>query len=149
MKRIALLASVAALLAGTGATAATPAQYLVKLNGICRGYTLKLKRLENTMKQTTDTKTYDAALQRFFVVWLAEDAQLETIPVPSSMRARMMPILRLLKKIDVHLRAAAATARANAETESRDEWKTITKLVASINRQLDAAGLRDCGSNQA
>ena len=149
MKRIALLASVAALLAGIGATAATPAQYRVKLNGICRGYTLKLKRHENTMKQTTDTKTYDAALQRFFVVWLAEDAQLETIPVPSSMRARMMPILRLLKKIDVHLRAAAATARANAETESRDEWKTITKLVASINRQLDAAGLRDCGSNQA
>ena len=149
MKRIALLASVAALLAGTGATAATPAQYRVTLNGICRGYTLKLKRLENTMKQTTDTKTYDAALQRFFVVWLAEDAQLETIPVPSAMRVRMMPILTLLKKIDVHLRAAAATARANAETESRDEWKTIVKFVASINRQLDAAGLRDCGSNQA
>ena len=105
-----------ALLAASAATAATtPAQYRAKVNGICRGYTPRLKALETAMTKAEKAKdglALGVALGKFLVYGLAQDLQVEAVPVPAALRTQMAPILALMKKIDTHVRAALQRAVA-------------------------------------
>ena len=151
MKRALLLATLVGLLAAGAATAATPAQYRSHLNRICRGYTPKLKQLKTTMvkaQQAKDPKSYGTALGQFLFLGLDEDAQIEKVAVPAALRTRMAPIIDRLKTIDGRVRAAIIYARAGDGTNMSTQLHAVDKLAVGLNAKLDAAGLRDCGSNQ-
>ena len=143
---------VALLAAGAATAATTPTQYRAKVNGICRGYTPKLKALSVTMakaEKAKDGMALGVALGKFLVYGLAQDLQVESQPVPAAMRARMAPILTLMKKIDTHVRAALRRALAKDGAGLSAELTAISTLAKPLNAKLDAAGLRDCGSNQS
>ena len=150
--RIALAgALVLALLAAAVARAATPAQYRVKLNGICRGYTPTFKKLETALQQAQTKKDgygYGVALGKLIGLGLRQDRQLEAVPVPPAFAARMRPILTRFRKIDVHLTRAVLDAAHGDGKGMLAEIKTVGAIGSPLNRMLDSAGLRDCGSNQ-
>jgi hypothetical protein len=147
-----LLTTLVALLAASAATAATPAQYRAKVNGICRGYTPRLKALEATMtkaQKAKDSTALGVALGKFLVYGLAQDLQVAAVAVPVSLRAHVTPALTLMKTVDVHVRAAIRDAGAGDGAGIAAQLTTISKLAKPLNAKLDAARLRDCGSNQS
>lgn len=151
MLRALLLVSVLALLAAGAATAATPAQYRAQVNGVCRGYTPKLKQVESAMAQArkaNDARNYGRALGEIMLLGLAEDLQIEHVAIPAALQAQVAPIMARLKIVDAHVRAALVAARAGQATTMNAELKAVGTLGKPLNAKLDAAGLRDCGSNQ-
>jgi hypothetical protein len=150
MKLIVLVGAVA-LLAASAATAATPAQYRAHVNGICRSYTPTGKMLEGEMTRAQKANDYVAwgvALGKLLVLNLAQDSRIEAVPVPAALKPRMTPILTRMKTIDGHTNAAIAAARAGNSQALLRELTAIGSLAKPLNGQLDAAGLKDCGSNQ-
>jgi hypothetical protein len=151
VRRVLLIAAVVALLCATAASAATPAQYRAHVNAICRTYTPKFKRLEAAMtaaQKANQPKAYGVALGELLVYALAQDRQVEAVAVPASLQARMKPILARFRLADTHIRAALADARAGNSQMLLTELKAISAATNGLNTKLDAAGLRDCGSNQ-
>lgn len=151
MTRALLLCSAVALLAAGAATAATPAQYRTHLNGICRSYTPKLKQLESAMAQAQkakDAQSYGVALGQLMVTGLAEDMQIERVAIPAALQAQVGPLMARLKVVDGHVRAALLAARAGDAQTMAAELKAVGATTTTLNAKFDAAGLRDCGSNQ-
>jgi hypothetical protein len=143
---------VALLAAGAASAATTPTQYRAKVNGICRGYTPRLKALETAMTKAENAKdglALGVALGKFLVYGLAQDLQVEAVTVPVALRARMAPILALMKRIDTHVRSALRRAVAKDGPGLSAQLNAISTLAKPLNAKLDAAGLRDCGSNQS
>jgi len=151
-KLIVLVGAVALLAATTTATAATPAQYRARVNGICRGYTPTGKMLETEMTRAQKANDYVAwgvALGKLLVLNLAQDSRIEAVPVPTALKPKMTPILTRMKSIDRHTNAAIGAARAGNSQALLRELTAIGNLAKPLNGQLDAAGLKDCGSNQS
>lgn len=147
-----LLAVLVALPGATAAGAATPAAYRTQVNGICRGYTPKLKQLDAQLQRAQAAKSYTAvgvALGQLLVLSFGQDRRVEAVPVPATLATRMTPILARMKKIDGHARRALTLARAGDSNGMFSEVLSIATLAKPLNAQLDAAGLRDCGSNQS
>jgi hypothetical protein len=151
MTKLTLLTALIALLVASAATASTPAQYRAKVNSICRTYTPTFKKLEATMKQSekaNNQRAYGLALGKLLVLGLVQDARIEKEPIPAALRAQMTPIVTRFKKIDLHVRAALAAAQANDPKAMSTQLHAASTIGAGFNAKLDAAGLRDCGSNQ-
>ena len=145
---------VAALLFGTAdaASVPTPAGYRAQLNRLCRSYTPKIKRLEAEMagaQRANDPHTYGVYLGRAIALALEQDGRIERAPVPAAMRTQMAPILRQLKLADSHARLAIADALRGDGKGMLAELTKMAQIAPSLNRRLDRAGLRDCGSNQS
>jgi hypothetical protein len=149
--KLIVLACLVALLAASAASAATPAQYRARVNAICRGYTPTAKTIEADMEKAQASNNYvawGADLGKLLVLDLAQHSRIMALPVPAALTKTMAPILTRLKAIDRHERATLAEARAGNSKAMLSELLTVTDLAKPLNRQLDAAGLRDCGSNQ-
>jgi len=132
-----------ALLAVTAAGAATPAAYRGQVNAICRGYSPALKQLEaqyTAAEKKKDTAAQGLALGRMFGTILVENGRIEKIAVPAELTGTMTPILKLLRTMDGHIRAA--------QTRGPSELVAAANLGPSLEKLYDGAGLRDCGSNQ-
>jgi hypothetical protein len=153
MKRLAalLLVAVLALAAQAAAAAPTPASYRAQLNRLCRSYTPKLKRDEKDMREALkvhDAADFGLALAHMMRLTLAQDAAIVRTPVPVAMRAQMKPILGLFRAADVHVRRAAKFGTSGNVQGVLRELQATAKITPELNRRLDRAGLRDCGSNQ-
>jgi hypothetical protein len=151
MTKLTLLTAVIALLVASTATASTPAQYRAKVNSICRSYTPTLNKFEAEMTQSekaNNQQAYGIALGKLLVLGLVQDARIEKEPIPTALHAQMTPIITRYKKIDLHVRAALAAAQANDPKGMTTQLNVATTIAAGFNAKLDAAGLRDCGSNQ-
>ena len=147
-----LVVLVLALAAQAAAAAPTPASYRAQLNRLCRSYTPKLKRDERDLREALkvhDAADFGLALAHMMRLTLAQDAKIERTPVPVSMRAQMQPILRLFRTMDVHVRRAAKFGTSGNVQGVLKELQATAKLTPELNRRLDRAGLRDCGSNQS
>jgi len=145
------LTAAVAVVAPSAASAQTPASYRAQLNRLCRGYTPKFRADGRAMQKAAkakDWKAYGYALGHFFALALAQDAQIERTPVPATMRTEMTPILRLLRIADSHARLALRKAALGDTRGMVAEVDKVFKLARPLNRRLDRAGLRDCGSNQ-
>lgn len=143
----------AALLAGAtpAASASTPAAYRAHLNSLCRSYTPRIHALEADAEKAGKAKdglTFGSDLGELLVLALAQDARIEATPVPAALRTQMAPILRSLRTIDAHARLAIVKAGRRDSQGMFAELDTIGRLSAPLNKLLDRAGLRDCGSNQ-
>src|SRR5260221_14685504 len=150
--RIVILVGLIALLAVGAASAATPAAYRAHVNGICRGYTPAVKKLETTMTQAAakkDYRSYGIALGELLILDLTQDGRVEAVAVPPALLAQIAPVLARLKKVDAHARLALVAARQGNATAMGAELTTIATLAKPLNAALDKAGLRDCGSNQS
>jgi hypothetical protein len=150
--RVVALAALVALLAAGAASAATPAAYRAHVNGICRGYTPTVKKLETVMTQAAakkDYRTYGIALGELLILNLTQDGRVEAVAVPPELRTQIAPIIVRLKKVDAHARLALQAARQGNATVMGAELTTIATLAKPLNGALDKAGLRDCGSNQS
>jgi hypothetical protein len=150
MNRVALISLVGLLVTGA-ASAATPATYRAKVNGICRGYTPALKQLAKQMDQADaakDYQTWGVAVDKFLTLELAQDKRIEAVSVPASLQVRMKPILARLTKIDSHARAALGDQKTGNANAMISELLTIGELETPLVRALDAVGLRDCASIQ-
>jgi hypothetical protein len=152
MKLVLVTVLATALVAVSAAGAAsTPASYRSHVNAICRGYTAKFKPIEadiNRAQAAGDGRAFANALARLVVGDLAQHRDIERTPVPAAMSAQMAPIVRVFKRIDLHIRLAIAAARTGDSKGWNAELSAALKAAEPINRMLDAAGLRDCGSNQ-
>jgi hypothetical protein len=138
--------------APAAAAAPSPTSYRAQLNRVCRGYTPKLKRDSEKMKEAAsagDANAFGAALVHAVRLILAQDAYIEKASVPVAMRAQMKPIVQLLKTADGHLRRAMSLGIQRDVRGMLAEFNKVGKLSAPLNRRLDRAGLRDCGSNQS
>jgi hypothetical protein len=65
------------------------------------------------------------------------------------MLAPITPMLSVLKAIDVPARLAISKAAAGDGNGLGAELRKIAQLSTGLNKRTDAAGLRDCGSNQS
>ncbi len=109
-KRIATAIAAVAVLVPAVAAAATPspAAYRAQVNALCRSYTPGLEKAKANLskaQKANDAHGVGLAIGRLLALGLAEDAKIESTPVPAAMRAQMAPILSRLKTIDVHARA--------------------------------------------
>ena len=139
------------VVAPSAAAAQSPTSYRAQLNRVCRSYTPKLKRDSQKMRQAAnakDAEAFGAALGHAIRLILTQDAYIEKAPVPVSMRAQMKPILQLFRTADGHLRSAVRLGIKHDVRGMLAEFNKVAKLTPSLNRRLDRAGLRDCGSNQ-
>jgi hypothetical protein len=157
VKGFAAAASIAALVTASASLAAvstaSPSTYRAKLNGICRANTVKLKTLDATMKralQAKDAHAWGLAFGQTLRVILSEDAAIEAEPIPVQLRAHMVPTVGLLKQADGIIHHAVQRLLAGDLTAGITVMsKQLGSLAAPANKHLDAAGLRDCGSNQS
>jgi hypothetical protein len=154
MKSSVVLLVIAALVlaAPVAAAAPSPSSYRAQLNRLCRSYTPKLKRDAQKMREAlkaNDANAFGVALAHMIRLTLAQDAAIVQTPVPAAMRAQMKPILGLFRAADVHLRRAAKFGSTGNVRGVLAELQRTSKLTPELNRRLDRAGLRDCGSNQA
>jgi hypothetical protein len=139
------------IVAPSAAAAQSPTSYRAQLNRVCRSYTPKLKRDSEKMRKAAnarDAEAYGAALGHAIRLVLAQDAYIENAPIPVAMRAEMKPILQLFRTADSHLRSAVRLGIKHDVRGMLAEFNKVAKLTPSLNRRLDRAGLRDCGSNQ-
>ena len=163
MKRAVLLAAVTALLAASATSAATAnfTQYRARVNGICRSYTPKFKKLEADMataKRAGDVHRYAYDFGKILGMGLAQGVTVEKTPVPADGRARMAPTLRLLHASDAQLRqewrAGAVQPRMGVEGRLVDPaleqgqaigvhraLKDLELLAARLLHHLGAAAL--------
>jgi NaMN:DMB phosphoribosyltransferase len=153
MKRAVLLAGVAALVAAVGAAAAAAnfAAYRAQVNGICRSYTPKFKRLEADMvraKRAGDARRYAYDFGTILGLGLAQGVRVEKTPVPADGRARMAPTLRLLHASDSQLRRTIQAATSGDPNSFKTQLVKLAKVSAPLNRSFDSVGLQDCGSRQ-
>ncbi len=100
-------------------------------------------------EKAKDGRALGFALGRFLVYGLTQDVRIEAQPVPALLLTRMRPILALMRKIDGHVHLALQRALASDNAGLASQLKTIATLAKPLNAGLDAAGLRDCGSNQS
>src|SRR6266446_5649714 len=151
-KSLALALLAATMCGSAAATAPSPAQYRSRLNAMCRSNTVKLRQLEAELKraqQANDAKAYGFAFGRLLAIGLREDAAIEAAPIPASLRAQMVPAVRQLHAADALVRKALARFAAGDAAGAMAALGKIDSVAGSVDRHLDAAGLRDCGSNQS
>lgn len=151
--RLAVLVSAAlGVVAPSPALAESPAGYRAQLNRHCRTFTPKFKRIEKDLAKAAkarDLKAVAYALGQGLALNLAQDAYIERVPVPVGMRTQMVPIQRLLRTLDRHARLALHNATKRDGRGFMAEVNEVDRIVPTLNKRLDRAGLRDCGSNQA
>jgi hypothetical protein len=149
----AIIASAAlGVVAPSAAVAQNPSAYRAQLNRHCRTFTPKFKQVEANLKRavsTKDAKLLANALGQGLALNLKQDAYIERVPVPAVMRTQMVPTLRLLRTVDRHARLALLDANTRDVQGFMAEVKAIDRIVSVLNKRLDRAGLRDCGSSQA
>jgi hypothetical protein len=134
------------------ASASTPAAYRASLNAMCRADTLKLHALEAKLRraeQTGNHAAYAVLLGQYLGLGLRQDAVIETTPVPRKLRRLMGRAISLLKQADNEVRAILTDIASGYQTALQIDLHRLIALNGPINRRLDAAGLRDCGSHQS
>lgn len=142
----AFAAAVTATAAGSNAVA-----YRAQVNAICRSYTPRFHQLESDMtkaKSAGDVHRYAYDLGVVLALTLKQGLRVERTPVPADARARMTVPLRLLHAADLQLRRTLTVAVNGDSAGFVTEAAKLAKVAAPLNRSFDAAGLRDCGSNQ-
>jgi hypothetical protein len=150
---VSVVAAVAlSVFVGTAVAASSPAAYRTSLNTMCRKSTVTIAKLTVELKraqQAKDWHTFGFVFGQMLGVGLREDATIEAAPIPAQLRSQMVPAIRLLKKADATIRVAIRMFVAGDATGGLAELKKVDPLSGPVNRYLDAAGLRDCGSNQS
>jgi ribosomal protein L17 len=106
------------------------------------------ERAMTAAQKANNPQAYGQALGKLLVYTLQEDAKIESTAVPTAMRTQMTPIITTLKKADTHIRAAIQDAVNNDANGLTTQLKAAFSVAKGLNAKLDAAGLRDCGSNQ-
>jgi hypothetical protein len=127
------------------------AKYRAHLNAVCRGYSPKFRATEDAIAAAQSEQNrgvYFSSYGRFFSLIIAENASIESTVTPPAMKTLMAQPVALLKAIDPALRSGLSAAQQKASTGLVDAVTKANAASAAINRALDAAGLRDCGSNQ-
>jgi hypothetical protein len=140
-----------ALSAQAAAAAPTPASYRAQLNRLCRSYTPKLKADAQTLRaalKANHAAVFGSALADLMRLTLEQDGKIRRTPVPTALRTQMKPILGLFRTADVHVRRAAAYGSQGNVRGVLGELQQVARITPALNRRLDRAGLRDCGSNQ-
>ena len=153
MRGITALALAAALaLASAAAANANAAAYRAQVNAICRSYTPKLRTVAADMaaaEKAGDNKRWGYDVGYALALALKEGLRVERAPVPADAKRQMVAPLRLLHAADVALQHALTAAVAGDTKTFTAEAAQVSKLSMPLNRAFDAAGLRDCGSNQS
>ena len=142
-----------ALVAAAGAAAADVnfAAYKAHVNGICRSYTPKFKRLEADLAQAQragNSHRYTYDFGTILGLTLAQGVRVEKTPVPTDGRRRMAGPLRLLRGVDAQLRKTLAAATAGDTNGFKTQLTRLSRIAAPLNHSFDAVGLQDCGSRQ-
>jgi hypothetical protein len=154
MVRVAHAVALAVALAVTasGAAAVWNARtYRAHVNGICRGYTPRFKQVEADMvkaRRARNEHRYGYDIGFLLGMSLRQGVAIERTPLPADARTQMAKPLHLLHRVDVQLRNVLATVVAGDAGRFQVELINLQRLSAPLNRELDAVGLRDCGSNQ-
>jgi hypothetical protein len=153
MTRALVLALATALAAAAVATAAASnfTAYRARVNGICRSYTPKFKKLEADManaKRAGDVHRYAYDFGKILGLTLAQGVRVEKTPVPADGRTRMASTLRLLHAADAQLRRVILAATAGDQNGFKTELTKLGKVASPLNHSFDSVGLQDCGSNQ-
>lgn len=154
-KRLGVFGTTLAVVA-TSAACATAAplnltQYRSQVNALCRSYTPRMKRAEAAMLAAQKAgDAHKAAFQLGVVlgISLVEGTRLEATPVPADALTIMAKPLRLLALVDSHGRTMLQAALAGDRATFLSEAATLRRVSPPLNHAFDAAGLRDCGSNQ-
>ena len=153
--RVGSAVAAVAVLASASVAVASPAQqpasYRAQLNAMCRTATVELHTLKAEMiraQQAHDARTAAVDLGELIGLGLREDAIIERTPVPAPLKADMAPAIRLLEAADVVVRKALADFTSGNSAGGVAMLKRAGQVSAPVNHYLDAAGLRDCGSNQ-
>jgi hypothetical protein len=146
-----LVAAALAVLALGTSTAAGATTYQSRVNALCRSYTPRLTAAAAQMQKARaagDAHTSAYYLGVVLGLSLSEGRKVEATPVPAALEPRMARMLRLLHSADTTLQTLLRRAVAGDAAGFQAGAATLDKLGPSLNAAFDAAGLRDCGSNQ-
>jgi hypothetical protein len=156
MRGITALALAAALAlasaAASNAAGSNVAAYRAQVNAICRSYTPKLRTVTADMaaaKKAGDSQRWGYDAGYALALSLKEGLRVEHAPVPAEVKQQMVVPLRQLHSLDLALRRTITAAVARDSKAFAVGAAQIAKLAAPLNREFDAVGLRDCGSNQS
>lgn len=137
--------------AASAAASVSPAKFRAELNALCRTYSPKFKAAETSItkaQSAEDPLAYYAGFGRFFSLVLTEDSSIEIAVPPVPLKAQMARSVAALKAVDPVLHAGVHSAGTYDAKGVASTVKKMNAAAGSINGSLDAAGLRDCGSNQ-
>jgi hypothetical protein len=149
---VSALTVAAATISAAVAGPANATTYRSQVNGICRSYTPRLKRVEAQMRSAIaagDRHAYAYDVGVLVGISLVEGVRVEKTPVPADSTQRMVRPLRLLHSTDGQLRRVVARALAGDLAGVLAQAAPLAKLQGPLNSSFDAVGLRDCGSNQS
>jgi hypothetical protein len=154
-KRVVVFGTTFAVVAASAACAtAAPSnltQYRSQVNALCRSYTPRMKRAEAAMlaaQKAGDAHKVAFQLGVLIGASLAEGIRVEATPLPADARTVMAKPLRLVRLVDSRGRTMLQAAVAGDQATFLSEAATLQRVAAPLNHAFDAAGLRDCGSNQ-
>jgi hypothetical protein len=119
---------------------------------MCRANTVKLHALEARLKRAEragNSQAYALLLGEYLGLALRQDAVIESTPVPTRLRRLMAPPIARLKRVDNELRAVLTDIASGYQAALAIDLHRVVVLSRPLNHELDAAGLRDCGSNQS
>jgi hypothetical protein len=148
---VTLAASTALVLAsGASLASASPTtEYQAHLNAFCRSFMPRFKQLNSEMEAAltaNDLTTYYRALARSVALSLQVDGGIRRAPVPSAMRVRMTPALKLLKQAQALRRSAVASAAWGDKVGVGAALRQIAVIANPVQTALNEAGLKSCGA---
>src|SRR5438876_9452263 len=114
--------------AGAAAADANFAAYQAHVNGICRSYTPKFKRVEADLAKAQRAGNSHRYAYDFGVILgltLAQGVRVEKTPVPADGRRQMAGPLRLLRGVDAQLRKTLAAATAGDTNGFKAQLTTL------------------------
>jgi hypothetical protein len=153
MMRAIVLACLAAgaLAVPASAAHADRAAYVGRVNAICRSFTPKMQAAERTGKAAYaagNAHRYAYELGIVLGLSLTQADEVQRVPVPADFARPMARPLMQLKKVAGAERTLLARALAGDEAGVLVASARLSAVGPPLNRELDAVGLRDCGSNQ-
>jgi hypothetical protein len=141
----------AALAVPASAARADRAAYVSRVNAVCRSFTPKMKTAETAGKAAYaagNARRYAYELGVVLGLSLKEGDEVEHVPVPADFAKAMARPLAGLERVAAAERTVLARALAGDEAGFIVAFSHLSAVGSPLNRELDAVGLRDCGSNQ-
>jgi hypothetical protein len=127
----------------------SPATYHNKVESVCRVNNVLMTRFDKQKRSALaarDLPGYYTALGRMLGVTLIQDRELETTPVPLSLRAKMTAVMIDLRRIDKIVSRTIQLARTGNTAATLAELNTVAPVTKRVESRLKAAGLPNCAA---
>lgn len=134
---------------GSASRALSPVEYRSTVESVCRiNGVMKttIQRQIDTAYKAKDWGAYFHSLGSVIGLFLIQDRQLETTPIPETLKTQMAPVMIDLSGLDTHLHRAVKIAGIGDTKAMLVEVGKASPFGARAAGHLKAAGLKYCAA---